>query len=164
MFCSDCISPHYQQHLNPVNPSFASSCSLLSPFISIFIHFSRMYTPFLLTPHLHLPRCRAPGDQRPTSHDGLAPTAEMTNSPCRAKGCRVELQRWLLCWVGFTPFSHWGGCEMNVYTARQEFLRAPIFQTQKRDSVFQSSNLSWIIFLRRLSLLPILKCAGQCSF
>lgn len=97
-----CIPSFYhQQHLNPFDPSSASSHSHLSAFISLFIHLSTINTVFLLTPHLHLPHCRAPGAQRPSTHDGFAPIAKMTNNPCRARGCKVEAQRCTVCWVGF---------------------------------------------------------------
>lgn len=87
-------TPVYYQHLNPFNPSSASSFSHLLLFISLFIHLSTVYTVFLLTPHLHLPPCRVLGEQRPSAPDGLAPTAKMTNSPHRVRGRRGEAQRW----------------------------------------------------------------------
>lgn len=102
---------YYQQHLNPFYPSSASSCTQLSLFISLFIHLSTVYTVLLLTLHLHLPPCRALGEQRPSAPDGLAPTAKMNNSPRKVRGCRGEEQRWdredqeacksFCCWVGF---------------------------------------------------------------
>lgn len=58
---------YYQQHLNPFDPSSASSCSHLLLFISLFIHLSTVYTWFLLTLHLHLPLRRALGEQRPST-------------------------------------------------------------------------------------------------
>lgn len=87
------IPVYYEQHLNPFDPTAASSCAPISLFISLFIHLSRVYTVFLLTPHLHLPPCRALEEQRPSAPDGPAPTAKMTNSPRRARGCRGEAQR-----------------------------------------------------------------------
>lgn len=69
-YCSKvpiCYTVYYQQHLNPFNSSWVSSCTHLSLFISLFIHLSTVYTEFLLTLHLHLPPCRALREQRPRS-------------------------------------------------------------------------------------------------
>lgn len=42
--------PYYQQHLNPFDPSSASPCSLLSPFISAFINYSIYWVSADTTP------------------------------------------------------------------------------------------------------------------